>query len=462
MTRRQDPNILIPLAALLAMTLAWWWSSPATAAATGLVAMVALLVAGLTRGSDLGRMTRALRRIVGGDRGASMPLRVHGGLAAMNRAAQDLASALSGTREALASERLRRRILEEALREGLVILDGQQRVIVANENAGRMLGFEPGSARGRLLQECTRCPALNELLDAAFESGSRRQTDLEPPGAPGLVAEAIVACVTDETGRLVGGLLLLGDVTAQRSLDRMRSDFAANVSHELRTPITNIRGYVETLLQVGLEDPETARRFLDIVHRNASRLGALVEDLLSLSFVESPASRERIEMTDVRVGGLFDWVEAELGPAAEARGIRITRAGDPDLGVHANALLAEQALANLVSNAIRYVPDGSSVELSAQAESGRIAIRVRDQGPGIPERHLPRLFERFYRVESARTREGGGTGLGLAIVKHIAIVHGGSIDVESSLGKGSTFILRLPAAVTRTAETIPDPASEAV
>lgn len=462
MKRRNDPTILLPLAALIAIGVSWRLSGAATAAGTGLAAALIGLVLAMARTSDLARMSRALRRIVAGDRGASMPLRVRAGLEPLNRAAQDLTAALTGTREALASERLRRRILEEALREGLVILDGQQRVIVANENAGRMLGFEPGSARGRLLQECTRCPALNELLDAAFESGSRRQTDLEPPGAPGLVAEAIVACVTDETGRLVGGLLLLGDVTAQRSLDRMRSDFAANVSHELRTPITNIRGYVETLLQVGLEDPETARKFLDIVHRNASRLGALVEDLLSLSFVESPTSRERIEMTAVRVGGLFDWVEAELGPAAEARGIRVTRAGDPDLGVHANALLAEQALANLVSNAIRYVPDGSSVELSALEEGDWIAIRVRDQGPGIPERHLPRLFERFYRVESARTREGGGTGLGLAIVKHIAIVHGGSIDVESTQGKGSTFILRLPSARRHPAVTGSSPAAGAV
>lgn len=462
MTRRQDPIILIPVAALLAMALAWWRASPAAAAGAGVAALAVLLLMGLARGSDLGRMTRALRRIVAGDRGASMPLRVRGGLDPLNRAAQDLASALAGTRESLASERLRRRILEEALREGLVILDGQQRVIVANENAGRMLGFEPASARGRLLQECTRCPDLNQLLTEAFESGSRRQTDLEPPAAPGLVAEAVVACVTDEAGRLVGGLLLLGDVTAQRSLDRMRSDFAANVSHELRTPITNIRGYVETLLQVGLEDPETARKFLDIVHRNASRLGALVEDLLSLSFVESPASRERIEMADVRVGGLFDWVEAELGTAAEARGIRITRAGDPDLGVHANALLAEQALANLVSNAIRYVPDGSRVELSAREEGEWIAIRVRDEGPGIPERHVPRLFERFYRVETARTREGGGTGLGLAIVKHIAIVHGGSIDVESVQGKGSTFILRLPSTSTQAAKVGADHAPRAV
>ena len=448
MKRRNDPTILLPLAALIAIGVSWRLSGAATAAGTGLAAALIGLALAMARTSDLARMSRALRRIVAGDRGASMPLRVRAGLEPLNRAAQDLTAALTGTREALASERLRRRILEEALREGLVILDGQQRVLVANDNAGRMLGFDATAARGRLLQECTRSPALNTLVEEAFASGSRRQADLEPPGEPGLVAEAVVACVTDEAGRLVGALLLLGDVTAQRSLERMRTDFAANVSHELRTPITNIRGYVETLMQVGLEDPEMARRFLDIVHRNASRLGALVEDLLSLSFVESPSSRDRIEMADVTVARLFDWVEAELGPAAEARGVRIVRAGDPTLTVHANALLAEQALANLVSNAIRYVPDGSRVELSAQTEGARVAITVRDEGPGIPERHLPRLFERFYRVETSRTREGGGTGLGLAIVKHIAIVHGGSIDVESAPGKGSAFTLRLPAAET--------------
>jgi two-component system phosphate regulon sensor histidine kinase PhoR len=260
------------------------------------------------------------------------------------------------------------------------------------------------------------------------------------------VAEAVIACVGDDGGSLAGALLLLRDVTAERSLERMRSDFAANVSHELRTPITSIRGYVETLLQVGLEDPAMSKRFLEIVHRNASRLGSLVEDLLTLSFVESQETRERIEMGAVAASRLFDWVEAELGPAAEARGIRLERRGDASLRVHANTLLAEQALGNLVSNAIRYTHDHTAIEIGAAADGPWIALTVRDAGPGIPERHLPRLFERFYRVESSRAREVGGTGLGLAIVKHIAMVHGGSIDVQSAPGKGSLFTLRLPAA----------------
>ena len=149
-------------------------------------------------------------------------------------------------------------------------------------------------------------------------------------------------------------------------------------------------------------------------------------------------------MADVTVDRLFDWVEAELGPAAEARGIRLTRNASPSLSVHANTLLAEQAIGNLVSNAIRYASDGTVVELGAAPTADGVDITVRDQGPGIPERHLPRLFERFYRVETARDRERGGTGLGLAIVKHIAMVHGGDIRVESALGRGSVFTLRLP------------------
>ena len=445
MNPKSSAPILLPTASLIAIAIAWVAAGPPVACGVGAAASALWLVWSVRLSRDAHRLSDAMHRIAGGVR-ASLPMQVHEALESARRSADELATSVRAARDAAANERLRRRILQEALHEGLVILDAQQHVLDANDIAGRLLGFDPEAARGRLLQQCTRSPALNELVAQAFVAGTREQRDVEPPGAPGLVTEVRVACVADEAGRPAGALLLLSDVTAARSLDRMRSDFAANVSHELRTPITNIRGYVETLLQIGMEDPDTARRFLDIVHRNASRLGALVEDLLSLSFVESPSSRERLEMTDVTVDRLFDWVEAELGPAAEARGIRLTRNASPTLSVHANTLLAEQAVGNLVSNAIRYAPDGSAVELGAVASTDGVDITVRDQGPGIPERHLPRLFERFYRVETARDRERGGTGLGLAIVKHIAMVHGGDIRVDSVLGRGSVFTLRLPPA----------------
>jgi len=440
---------MLPVAALIAIAVAWMASGPALAAGAGAVGAAAWLLAAWRSDRDAERLTNSMQRLASGDRSAALPMQITPALSALSAGAAQLVGAMHKARDAMNAEELRRRILEEALRDGLVILDSQQHVLVANHIAGGLLGFDAASARGRLLQQCTRCPALNETIDLAFSQGERQTCDIDAPGAPGLILEIAATCVADDAGRPAGALVLLSDVTAARSLDRMRTDFAANVSHELRTPITNIRGYVETLLQVGLEDPAMARRFLDIVHRNASRLGALVEDLLSLSFVESPASRDRIEMGDVPVERLFDWVEAELGPAAEARAIRITRSHLLGLKVHANTLLAEQAVGNLVSNAIRYAPDGSEVNLGATRDGDFILITVRDNGPGIPERHLPRLFERFYRVETSRNREGGGTGLGLAIVKHIAIVHGGSIDVESASNKGSTFTLRLPAAAER-------------
>jgi two-component system phosphate regulon sensor histidine kinase PhoR len=312
-----------------------------------------------------------------------------------------------------------------------------------------------------LFQELSRIPEVNLMLEASYKDGQRRHGLLEPPTAPGSIVDAAIETLRDESNQAIGALLLIADVTSEQRLERMRSDFVANVSHELRTPITNIKGYVETIQQIGLSDEGQVNRFLEIVARNASRLGALVEDLLSISFLESSNSKERVTMASTPVNGLIDWVDAELGPAAEARGVKLTRNIESDLQLHANALLIEQAIGNLVSNAIRYSPRGSSIEISARTSDasqksssntigengiGMAVIIVADQGPGIPEKHLPRLFERFYRVDSARSREDGGTGLGLAIVKNIAMVHGGSVRAESVIGQGSRFCLMIPLA----------------
>ena len=301
------------------------------------------------------------------------------------------------------------------------------------------------------------------MLEASYKDGQRRHGLLEPPTAPGSIVDAAIETLRDESKQAIGALLLIADVTSEQRLERMRSDFVANVSHELRTPITNIKGYVETIQQIGLSDAGQVNRFLEIVERNASRLGALVEDLLSISFLESSNSKERVTLAPTPVNALIDWVDAELGPAAEAKGVKLTRDIESDLQLHANALLIEQAIGNLVSNAIRYSPRGSAIEISARSDNTQHAhaaagnasnmagtrmalITVADQGPGIPEKHLPRLFERFYRVDSARSREDGGTGLGLAIVKNIAMVHGGSVIAESVIGHGSRFSLIIPLA----------------
>ena len=246
-------------------------------------------------------------------------------------------------------------------------------------------------------------------------------------------------------------MISLVDVTRMRRLESMRSEFAANVSHELRTPITNIKGYVETLLQVGLEDPERMRRFLEIVHRNTVRLSGIVEDILTLAFLEEPEAKQSLARTSIRATEIVQQVVEDLGSAANAKSIRVqispvgnTRVSE--ILILANRSLAEQALANLVSNAIKYSAEGTEVGIEISTEGPLIRIAVADQGPGIAAKHLPRIFERFYRVDKARARTQGGTGLGLAIVKHIASIHGGQVEVTSQVSQGSRFSLLLPKA----------------
>ena len=445
---------LISIGAWIAFT-----SETAAVIAIGTVLLAAIHQARIA--VDVARLNAALQKSLTSDSPTSFPIFRRPLLAQLSRQCATITEQHARTRNEIHSEHLQRQLFEQSMRDGLVVLDAHQHVLSANAAAARLLGFDPTAARGRLFQELSRIPEVNAMLEASYKDGQRRHGLLEPPTAPGSIVDAAIETLRDESNQAIGALLLIADVTSEQRLERMRSDFVANVSHELRTPITNIKGYIETIQQIGLADPGQVNRFLEIVERNASRLGALVEDLLSISFLESTNSKERVTMGSTPMNTLIDWVDAELGPAAEARGVKLTRDIESDLQLHANPLLIEQAIGNLVSNAIRYAPRGSAIEISARTSESsantfnntanpsgtRMAlITVADHGPGIPEKHLPRLFERFYRVDSARSREDGGTGLGLAIVKHIAMVHGGTVTVESAVGNGSRFCLAIPLA----------------
>ncbi|MFM7050786.1 MAG: ATP-binding protein [Planctomycetota bacterium] len=383
----------------------------------------------------------ALDRATGDD--ASFPLAQALGAAAIRRMKHDRHR----------QERLADRLgeIERVLRAtpiAVVALDHMQRIMSANPAAERLLGFDERTARGRLLQETVRQPGLNRLVADAFAEGGRREGELHLElDAP---LEVQVSCEPLHADAHAPGLVVsLVDVTRMRRLESMRSEFAANVSHELRTPITNIKGYVETLLQVGIDDADTSRRFLEIIQRNTARLSEIVEDILTLAFLEEPETPSAIERVEVDAADLVARVVEELGSAAAAKSIALREEIEPGLAVHASRSLAMQALANLVSNAIKYAPESSEVVISARgAEGGLAAIAVRDRGPGIASKHLPRLFERFYRVDKARARTQGGTGLGLAIVKHIAAIHGGRVEVSSRVGEGSEFRLLLPVAAS--------------
>jgi two-component system phosphate regulon sensor histidine kinase PhoR len=247
----------------------------------------------------------------------------------------------------------------------------------------------------------------------------------------------------DAGGHDIGALIVLNDVTRLRRLETVRRDFVANVSHELKTPITAVKGCVETLLDGALADPAAGRRFLDIIARQAERLNAIVDDLLALSRIEQEAEKQEIPL---RRGPLREVAQAAIQSCtvgAAARDIRIDLDCPDAPTAKINPPLLEQALVNLIDNAVKYSESGSRVLVEIRRKDREVRIRIRDWGCGIPREHLPRLFERFYRVDKARSRKVGGTGLGLAIVKHIAQAHGGRVEVESTPGVGSVFTLVL-------------------
>ena len=360
---------------------------------------------------------------------------------ALGRAQRDVSTTISR----LTVERDELQAILEALGNGLIALDREQRIRSANRIAEQLLGLS-GEYRGKLLQQATRQPDLSRFVNEALAANGHLGAEIRLEGVETLVMQAASEPLPGSDGRLDGLLIVLDDITRLKRLESMRTDFAANVSHELRTPITNIKGYVETLQEIGYDDPPQVGHFIEIIHRNTRRLSMLVEDLLSLASLDQIDSRTGLEFEDLEIGQVLGDVQGELGDTARAKQVALSVTCGPGIRVFANRTLVHQAVANLVSNSIKYSPTGSSVEVEGRLAGDVVEIEVVDNGPGIPAKHLPRIFERFYRVDKARSRELGGTGLGLALVKHIALVHGGAVDAQSVVGKGSRFTIRLPLA----------------
>ncbi len=368
-------------------------------------------------------------------------------LAALAGALNRMAERLHDQIELLQAQRSEQQAIHQSMSNGLLALDLEQRILSVNRAAERLLGIDGGSSRGRLLQQVLREPELHRFVNDALAQRARPQTisefQLQHGAQPRI--QAVSQPLRNARDEPVGLLVLMTDVTALRRLETIRSDFAANVSHELRTPITNIKGYVETMLEVGVGDEPQTRRFLEVIGRNTARLASIIEDLLALARLEQPGTRTTLEKEMISVQRSAEAALSQFEADIRDKNMRVEVRIDPGLKVLANMQLLEQALSNLISNAIKYSPAGTRVVVSAEKRpSGEIVTAVNDEGPGIAAEHLPRIFERFYRVDRARSREMGGTGLGLSIVKHIALVHGGSVTVDSHVGRGSTFRLTLP------------------
>ncbi len=360
-------------------------------------------------------------------------------------ALDDMGVRLNARLAELQMQQRQQRAILQSMSNAVLAVDTEQRVVMVNRAAEHLLELRADSVRGRLLQEVIRQSQLHEFVRRALAEPQPQQTELQLHGAPRKIVQATSGPMTTSDDAAAGVLMVLNDVTELRRLESLRSEFAANVSHELRTPITNLKGYVETLLEVGMDDQEQSTRFLNIIQHNVDRLAAIVDDVMALTEFERPRSPKSIERIVTSIRDISTNVIEQFSFSAAAKKVTLQLSVHVDLRVEVQRGLIEQAVGNLVSNAIAYSPPQTTVTIESQMVSDdEVEIAVVDEGPGIAEEHLSRLFERFYRVDSARSREAGGTGLGLAIVKHIAVSQGGRVDVASTLGHGSRFVIILP------------------
>ncbi len=358
----------------------------------------------------------------------------------------EMAVQLGARMEELRDRQAEQQAILSSMSNGVIALDLDHHIMNMNRAAGQLLGADAKAARGKLLQQVARQPELIRFVEGAMVDDSTAAAELRLTGPVPMTVQAAGERLRAPDGEVKGLLLIFNDVTRLRRLESLRSDFAANVSHELRTPITNIKGYVETLLEIGWSDHEQASRFLEIIRTNASRLAAIVEDVMAITKLEQPAASDALERERAPMTRVVNAVLSQFRPTAEDKGITLAPEVEPGLVGFVHAPLIEQAIGNLVANAIAYSPPQTAITVTARTEGDAVVISVADQGPGIAEEHLPRLFERFYRVDKARSRREGGTGLGLAIVKHIALLHGGRAEASSKLGEGSVFRITLPGA----------------
>lgn len=362
-------------------------------------------------------------------------------IGALGRAIDRMAEELD---ERIAKERLesaRSRAILDAMIEAVLVTDPSGRIVTLNAAMRRLAGPD---VIGRAVVEAIRSPELHEAVRTASASlpqgGEQRLAfDLVGDGETRSFA-ATVSPLSDEEGVVV----VLHDVTTLKRTDAIRRDFVANASHELRTPLTSIRGFAETLLDGAVSDPKVAPRFVKGIVDNAVRMQALVNDLVDLSRAESPDAA--FERARVDVGEAARHVAEGLEGRAHAKAITVRVCEGPQLSAICDPGALDQVLVNLVDNAIKYTPDGGHVDVAFRSEGAHAVIEVKDDGPGIAPQHLPRIFERFYRVDAGRARKQGGTGLGLAIVKHLVSRMEGEVTAESRLGKGTRFLVRLPRA----------------
>jgi len=413
-------------------------------AIAGLATILSLMISRrITR--PLEEMRRGADRFARGELNWRMPIPDTEEMAVLACSLNAMAEQLDERVRTLMRQRNEQQAVLSSMVEGVLAIDSEEQIISINNTCARLLGVQPELVIGRSIQEAVRNSELQEFINRVMTATEPIETEiiLRDNGTRFLQAHGTV--LNDERGNGIRAVIVLNDLTRLHRLETVRRDFVANVSHELKTPIASIKGFVETLLDGAIEQPEDARRFLEIIARQTDRLIAIIEDILSLSRIEDQSEKERIQLEKIRVCEVIQSAVQVCHLQAQAKDIQVEFSCDENLLARINGPLMEQAVVNLLDNAIKYSDQGKKVRIEVKQTPDELSISVRDMGCGIAREHLPRLFERFYRVDRARSRKIGGTGLGLSIVKHIALIHKGSVTVESIPNQGSTFIIHIPA-----------------
>jgi two-component system, OmpR family, phosphate regulon sensor histidine kinase PhoR len=333
----------------------------------------------------------------------------------------------------------------ESMAEGVIAIDVNGNILRMNKTSTRLFDIEKKKKyKGHYIRKVINNVQIENLFLSVLKNGKPRDEEIKLSGQQEHHLKVSVRVLVDDNNFTIGAVMVLNDLTRLRHLEQGRREFVANVSHELRTPLTSIQGFAEALNDGALKDKKNARKFVDIIHRQANRLGNILEDILTLSRLDRGDDLTEIDFVECNILPVIESAVELCHFIAEKKKIKLINKCEGDYSININQQLIEEALINLIDNAIKYSPEKSRVIINCHSGKKHVVIDIIDEGPGIDKEHLPRIFERFYRVDKARSRNMGGTGLGLAIVKHIAQIHGGKTLVKSEIDHGSTFSLYLP------------------
>ena len=406
-------------------------------------AIVALLILRQI-GRPLENMRGVAEKLAQGELDARVPESGYEETKALARALNRMAAQLSERMRIITEQRNEQEAVFRSMVEGLIAVDKDERILHLNPAAARLLKLKGAEAHGHSIQEVIRNPDLQKFIGNTLAQSGILDGEIVVYSDEDRFLQLHGTVLTDASGMNIGALVVLNDVTRLKRLETVRRDFVANVSHELKTPITALKGCVETLADESSVTAQERKSFMTMLARHVDRLAAIINDLLSLSKIEFDAERGQVQLESAPVADVLRRAANIFTAQAEHKQIILTVDCPEDLMASINAALLEQAVGNLIDNAVKYSGEGTRVRVSAKLDGNDVEIRVADQGPGIDKKHLDRIFERFYRVDQARSRALGGTGLGLAIVKHIALAHRGAVGVTSALEQGSTFTIRFP------------------